>query len=582
VTDSGPPARRPIVHRKPLPATIRQLYGTAFRCAKPSCGRPLYKMNNETGEIVLNSNVSHICARSEGGPRWDSEMGEEENRGESNLVPMCLEHALEIDATPEHYPVELLCEWKRAQIAEHFRMQKGWPLTDDEAQQVIEASFDLQDYGVAVAGASSVASAARAVGHLVETARQERQVPYEAAACEWHAMRMRAQQRLPRSWDAATGELLPPVEPSRSETMPFQHRLDAALQQVVETLRPLVARLVGELHAVRATATRVEPWCLWVEAAAQMVVQASGRWPGRPPGRDDAVLDDMIAELLRAFAALSAAWRGQPADQPPEPEPPAPEPVETDAQRMWREHQELLERARPWARVNTRPYDGALYMALVEAARFALDLPEPPMHLPVGLTATTGLAAEVARNADDVTLAALIDDAAEQRPLAISASLVRELMLTAESTQREDLRGKARHQVVQLLRDADWAKREAWVDNRFHVRRLLGWTASVTTDEEVRARIGAVITSQPDLLEPILLGISQYSERRDNNDWSQRLGVDVYIAELPSWLPISAMVAEIRRQYPDLQAADRYADTEGGNRTRELAAQVLHIESRSA
>ncbi|WP_146060353.1 hypothetical protein [Amycolatopsis sp. CA-128772] len=54
--------RKPIVHRKPVLATVRQLYGTAFRCGKPDCGKPLYKMNDETGETLLNSRVSHICA----------------------------------------------------------------------------------------------------------------------------------------------------------------------------------------------------------------------------------------------------------------------------------------------------------------------------------------------------------------------------------------------------------------------------------------------------------------------------------------------------------------------------------------
>lgn len=316
MTESEPQKRKPIVHKKPLLATIRQLYGTAFRCGKPGCGRPLYKMNNDTGEIVLNSNVSHICARSEGGPRWDPEMSEEENRSESNLIPMCLEHAFEIDVTPEQYPVEFLREWKRAQIAEHFKMQKGWPLTDDEAQQVIEASFNPDDYGVAIAAASSVTAAARAVGHLVETARQQRQLPFEAASA-WHAMRMRVQRSLPRAWDAVTGELLPPGEPSLVETVPFRERLDATLQQVVETLRPLVASLVAELHAVRAAMVHVGHWCDWVEAAAGMVLAASGRWPGRPPEDDDEVLSGALAELLRASAALSAAWQGQPAEQHP-------------------------------------------------------------------------------------------------------------------------------------------------------------------------------------------------------------------------------------------------------------------------
>ena len=111
-------------------------------------------MNNETGEVVLNSQVAHICARSEGGPRWNPEMTEDENRAESNLIPLCLEHAYEIDATPERYSVALLNDWKRRQIAEHFEMQKGWPLTDAEAKEIVDASFNASEFGANIVGAS--------------------------------------------------------------------------------------------------------------------------------------------------------------------------------------------------------------------------------------------------------------------------------------------------------------------------------------------------------------------------------------------------------------------------------------------
>ena len=103
VADEDPVCRRPIEHRPPTPATIKQLYGTAFRCAEPSCTKPLYRLNNDTGEWILNSRVAHIRARSEGGPRWDPQMSEEDNRSDDNLVPLCEEHAFEIDATPEHF-----------------------------------------------------------------------------------------------------------------------------------------------------------------------------------------------------------------------------------------------------------------------------------------------------------------------------------------------------------------------------------------------------------------------------------------------------------------------------------------------
>ncbi len=50
--------RRPIEHREPTAATIKQLYGTAYQCAEPSCALPLYRINPDNGEWILNSSAS--------------------------------------------------------------------------------------------------------------------------------------------------------------------------------------------------------------------------------------------------------------------------------------------------------------------------------------------------------------------------------------------------------------------------------------------------------------------------------------------------------------------------------------------
>jgi hypothetical protein len=202
--------------------------------------------------------------------------------------------------------------------------------------------------------------------------------------------------------------------------------------------------------------------------------------------------------------------------------------------------------------VDGLPYDANLYTNLVGAACFALDLPELLMYLPVGLSATTGLAARVARNADDATLAVLIDDAAAQRPMAIAVSLVRELMFVAKKTQRPDLEAKASEHATRLLREADWADQAIWVENRLQVRRLLGWTASISsTDHEIRERIAISLTGRPELLEPILLAISQQSEQRDRNDWSRLLGIDVHVEDLPAWFPRPSSLPKFGVNIPD-------------------------------
>jgi len=132
----------PIEHRVPTPGTVRQLYGTAFACAKPGCHAELYKANADTDQHVLNSHVAHIHARSEGGPRWNPDMSEADNRDVSNLLILCFPHAWEIDQFPDEYPAEMLRAWKRDQLAELERARRSWSISDDEAAEAV-APFDL-------------------------------------------------------------------------------------------------------------------------------------------------------------------------------------------------------------------------------------------------------------------------------------------------------------------------------------------------------------------------------------------------------------------------------------------------------
>jgi hypothetical protein len=57
VAEVDPAHSKPIEHRPPTPATIKQLHGTAFRCAEPSCTKVAHRLNNYTGEWLLDSRV---------------------------------------------------------------------------------------------------------------------------------------------------------------------------------------------------------------------------------------------------------------------------------------------------------------------------------------------------------------------------------------------------------------------------------------------------------------------------------------------------------------------------------------------
>jgi hypothetical protein len=148
-----------IEHREPTVATVKELYANAWRCGKPECMRPLYRVDPESGSRILNSRVAHICARREGGPRWNPEMTEDENRSADNLILLCLEHASEIDDKNrvEAFPTSLIQEWKRQQLAEFDSLgYGGWTLTDGEASEVLDSSrrtsFSIRDSSIALGG----------------------------------------------------------------------------------------------------------------------------------------------------------------------------------------------------------------------------------------------------------------------------------------------------------------------------------------------------------------------------------------------------------------------------------------------
>lgn len=140
-----------ISHPAPTQSTVKYLYAHAFSCAFEGCNRPLYTVDAETGRRTLASRIAHICARSEGGPRWDPLQTAEKNRDESNLVLMCTEHAAAIDdpSLVTVYSPERLRELKRSQLERFDQIRQGWILTDKMAGTVMEKSFPsiVQDFG---------------------------------------------------------------------------------------------------------------------------------------------------------------------------------------------------------------------------------------------------------------------------------------------------------------------------------------------------------------------------------------------------------------------------------------------------
>lgn len=187
MSTEAPERRTPREHRTPTDATVKQLYGTALRCGFRPCEQPLYRESKIEGERVLNSEVAHIHARREKGPRWDPHMSEAENRSFDNLILMCQAHAKEIDDFPDKYAPDRLREWKRIQLRECQAASAAPQITDDEVQEVLDRSFGLDRLTEAVTEA--VADAVAGAVPFSPRSRP-RQDALDLAAREAHGRRL--------------------------------------------------------------------------------------------------------------------------------------------------------------------------------------------------------------------------------------------------------------------------------------------------------------------------------------------------------------------------------------------------------
>ena len=87
--------------------TVKQLYGLSGNaCANPECRKILIENGIHFGEIA------HIAAASSNGPRFDSNMDDDERRDFKNLILLCPECHIKIDKDPKYYSTEVLRSWK--------------------------------------------------------------------------------------------------------------------------------------------------------------------------------------------------------------------------------------------------------------------------------------------------------------------------------------------------------------------------------------------------------------------------------------------------------------------------------------
>lgn len=115
----------PPMSKEPSYPSIKRLYALSGNlCAFPGCPTPV--IDPESGVVI--SQVCHIKAREEGGPRFDRTQTEDERNAFENLILLCNVHHKIIDTDIAAYPVERLQKMK----AEHEAKYKHGAMPNDE------------------------------------------------------------------------------------------------------------------------------------------------------------------------------------------------------------------------------------------------------------------------------------------------------------------------------------------------------------------------------------------------------------------------------------------------------------------
>jgi hypothetical protein len=105
------------------------------RCAYPGCPRPV--TSEEHGVARETREAAYIVSETRQGPRWRSEIDDEERRGILNHVLLCDEHHRTVDGDPRIFSVGVLVKMKsdhEATIGRQSPDQPRFPIAEEEVR----------------------------------------------------------------------------------------------------------------------------------------------------------------------------------------------------------------------------------------------------------------------------------------------------------------------------------------------------------------------------------------------------------------------------------------------------------------
>jgi|GEM_PF-3481057 len=144
-------------HPLPTDATVYRLYGSSQCCGFPNCTERHIERDDRIGKKICNSQVCHICARSENGPRWDPSQTAAENRHDSNLILLCRKHHAWVDepGADEYYTAKMMREWKEAQ-----ELQDDNLLAPDDLTAIQSSNIEIVAGNINLGGIGGMAPGA--------------------------------------------------------------------------------------------------------------------------------------------------------------------------------------------------------------------------------------------------------------------------------------------------------------------------------------------------------------------------------------------------------------------------------------
>lgn len=98
---------------QPSNKTVRRLYAmSGNQCAFRGCDAPIIGKDGE--ELGVNfGEISHICAQSPGGPRFDETQTDTDRHDYANLILLCSRHHILIDSELNSFPTKAIMEMKQ-------------------------------------------------------------------------------------------------------------------------------------------------------------------------------------------------------------------------------------------------------------------------------------------------------------------------------------------------------------------------------------------------------------------------------------------------------------------------------------